>query len=238
MGLKQSLGAFLKKNPAIKKAWYSFLFRYRGNKIINKGHNNKVIINSAFLKGNTFIFGGSNNTIILGDDASILGCTVRMPNNKHYLSIGAKTVCFQVRFHFEDDETTITVGENSSIRKDSELSSVEKGGKVIIGNRCRLANDVEIRNSDSHSIIDTESRKRINFGKDVVFEDHIWMAGYVKVLKGVTIGKSTIVGIGSVVSKSLPNNSLCAGVPAKVLRGNITWCYDRVDENYIHPEID
>ena len=47
--------------------------------------------------------------------------------------------------------------------------------------------------------------------------DEAWLGVGVIVLDGVTIGHGTVVGAGSVVTKDLPDNSICAGVPARVL---------------------
>ena len=48
--------------------------------------------------------------------------------------------------------------------------------------------------------------------------ERCWLGAQVCVLKGVTIGDGTVVGAGSVVTKSLPPGVIAAGVPARVLR--------------------
>jgi acetyltransferase-like isoleucine patch superfamily enzyme len=53
---------------------------------------------------------------------------------------------------------------------------------------------------------------------DIVIEDGAWLGLSVQVLDGVTIGHGTVVGAGAVVTKSLPPDSICVGVPARVLR--------------------
>lgn len=54
--------------------------------------------------------------------------------------------------------------------------------------------------------------------KSIVIEDNVWITMNVIVLPGVTIGKNSIVAAGSVLTKSVPQNSLVAGNPAKVIR--------------------
>ena len=56
------------------------------------------------------------------------------------------------------------------------------------------------------------------FSKPVVIEDNVWLCEFVSVLPGVTIGKGTIVGANSVVSKSLPPNVIAVGSPAKIVK--------------------
>ncbi|MBP2659028.1 MAG: hypothetical protein H6Q69_2060 [Firmicutes bacterium] len=43
-----------------------------------------------------------------------------------------------------------------------------------------FSHDVHIRNGDSHSIIDLQTKKRINFSKDIIIGDHVWIAAYAK----------------------------------------------------------
>lgn len=54
--------------------------------------------------------------------------------------------------------------------------------------------------------------------KPVLIEDNVWLGEFVSVLPGVTIGKGTIVGANSVVSKSLPPYVIAVGIPAKPVK--------------------
>ncbi len=54
--------------------------------------------------------------------------------------------------------------------------------------------------------------------KEVVIEDDAWIGTGVIILPGVTIGESSIIGAGSVVSKNVPAKSIVTGIPAKVIR--------------------
>jgi acetyltransferase-like isoleucine patch superfamily enzyme len=51
----------------------------------------------------------------------------------------------------------------------------------------------------------------------VYIDDNVWLGLNSLILKGVTIGKNTVVGANSVVTKSLPANVIAAGNPARVL---------------------
>jgi len=51
----------------------------------------------------------------------------------------------------------------------------------------------------------------------IVIEDDVWLGAGSKVLKGVRIGKGSIVGAGSVVTEDIPAYSICVGSPAKVI---------------------
>ena len=54
--------------------------------------------------------------------------------------------------------------------------------------------------------------------KPVKIEDNVWLGEFVSILPGVTIGKGTIVGANSVVSKSLPPYVIAVGSPAKPIK--------------------
>jgi acetyltransferase-like isoleucine patch superfamily enzyme len=64
--------------------------------------------------------------------------------------------------------------------------------------------------------------KRINYARDINIGKHVWIGAYVNILKGVTIGDNSIIGIRSIVTKNIPQNCIALGVPAKVIRENVT----------------
>jgi galactoside O-acetyltransferase len=54
--------------------------------------------------------------------------------------------------------------------------------------------------------------------KPVVIEDDVWIGSRVTILGGVTIGRGSIIGASSVVTKSCPPYSIVAGNPAQVVK--------------------
>jgi len=52
----------------------------------------------------------------------------------------------------------------------------------------------------------------------VVIRQNVWIGENVTILPGVTIGKNSIIGANSVVTKSIPENCIVAGNPAKIIR--------------------
>ena len=52
----------------------------------------------------------------------------------------------------------------------------------------------------------------------VIIEDNVFIGARSIILKGVTIGRNSIVGAGSVVTKSIPSNQIWGGNPAKFIR--------------------
>lgn len=70
--------------------------------------------------------------------------------------------------------------------------------------------------SVSHPVAPAE-RHQMTFSP-VELMDNCWLGAGAVVLPGVTIGRNSIVAAGSVVTENIPDNCVCAGIPAKVLR--------------------
>ncbi|HCJ91322.1 MAG: hypothetical protein I3I94_01775 [Acidaminococcaceae bacterium] len=58
----------------------------------------------------------------------------------------------------------------------------------------------------------------MGIAKPVRIGDDVWVGGNVTILPGVTIGSNVVVAAGAVVTHDVPDNSLVAGVPARVIR--------------------
>ena len=57
----------------------------------------------------------------------------------------------------------------------------------------------------------------------IIIGNHVWIGMNVTILKGVRIGDGAIVAAGAVVTKDVPENTLVGGVPARVLKTDISW---------------
>lgn len=109
-----------------------------------------------------------------------------------------------------------TSGSTSIFCKDSILK---------VGSDCMFSTGVTIQTSDQHGIVDIGQRRIVNNGpKKVIIGDHVWLGRFVTLTSGVEIGSGSVIGIGSVVTGKIPANVVAAGVPAKVLKENHTWC--------------
>jgi maltose O-acetyltransferase len=109
----------------------------------------------------------------------------------------------------------LIIGENSGIGINAQISS-----NVKIGRNVMMAPEVLILTSNHN--FDSLNKTMIEQGsgetKQVVIEDDVWIGQRTIILPGVTIAKGTVVGAGSVVTKSFPENSVIAGNPAKVIK--------------------
>lgn len=117
---------------------------------------------------------------------------------------------------------------------ESKFFSANTGSVIVVGKHISLGHDVMmgrnivIYDSDFHSIPGNDGNP-VNFSKDVIIEDHVWLTNNVTVLKGVTIGKDSLISAMSLIRKNIPEKSLVAGIPGKVLKDNACW-----SREYIH----
>ncbi len=87
------------------------------------------------------------------------------------------------------------------------------GQKVVLGDNVRCGANTYITDSDAHS-------EDYRAGKDrpVVIEDNVWLGTNVVVWKGVHIGKNSLIGANSLVTKDIPANVVAGGSPCKVIK--------------------
>ena len=137
----------------------------------------------------------------------------------------------------------ISIGDNCLILSNCRIENFLQDGfmpEIIIGNHCIigyhftilnasevvLGNDVLIAShvlisSENHSMNPESDLPYINqplITKSVAIGDGCWIGEKVCILPGVTIGKKSIIGAGSVVTKSIPDYCLAVGNPAKVIK--------------------
>ncbi|WVQ73607.1 hypothetical protein IAR50_003187 [Cryptococcus sp. DSM 104548] len=90
---------------------------------------------------------------------------------------------------------------------------------IIIGLHSMIGPDVKLYTPDHP--LSPEERCGLNgkeWGKPIVIEDDCWIGGGAIILPGVTVGKGSTVGAGSVVTKSIPPRSVAVGNPARVIK--------------------
>jgi acetyltransferase-like isoleucine patch superfamily enzyme len=112
--------------------------------------------------------------------------------------------------------------KNLVLGDDVDLSSgviITTGGGVQIGKRTWVGYRSQIL-SVNHSIPPVPKRfsESTDIKKKVVIGDDVWIGANCLILPGVSIGEGAVVAGGSVVTKDVPDFSVVAGVPARILR--------------------
>lgn len=132
-----------------------------------------------------------------------------------------------MEIHIEDNNNEIIIGKNTSISGKTHLACIE-GSKIIIGEDCMFSSDITFRTGDSHSIVDLNGN-RINPSMDIIIGNHVWVGNRTIITKGSKVSDNSIIGTGSIVSKIFEEpNIIIAGVPAKKIKGEVSWLRERI----------
>jgi maltose O-acetyltransferase len=109
---------------------------------------------------------------------------------------------------------TLEIGERTFVNYGGSICA---GELVRIGARCLIGTHAIIMDNDFHRI-EPERRLEAPPSRPIVIEDNVWLGARVIVLGGVTIGRDSCIGAGSLVATDIPPRSLAVGVPARVIR--------------------
>jgi len=117
----------------------------------------------------------------------------------------------------------IRIGADVAMNDYVHIGAVES---VIIGDRVLIASKVFISDHDHggygkggiHSDPRVAPRERKLTASPVVIEDDVWLGEFVSVLAGVRIGKGSVIGTMSTVTRDIPPYSVAVGSPARVIK--------------------
>jgi len=166
----------------------------------------------------------------LGRDVRFYGMPIVSLAKSSRISIGDRVVlCSDSRFtalgvnhpvvlRTLRPQAEILIGADTGISGGSICAAL----RVSLGKECLLGANVTIADTDFHAI-KPDGRRYNNNPQDikstpVCIEDNVFIGTGAVVLKGVIVGKNSVIGACSVLTTRLPNNSIAAGCPAKLLR--------------------
>ena len=124
-----------------------------------------------------------------------------------------ENVWVEAPFHC-DYGWNIEVGENFYSNYNLTILDV---GKVTCGKNVQIAPNVSIYTA-GHPVHSDSRNSGYEYGIPVTVGDNVWIGGNTVILPGVTVGSNVVIGAGSVVSKDIPDNTIAAGNPCKVIR--------------------
>ena len=222
--------SILKKIPFIRRLAYRFLFWQRENEIEDHGKQNLVIGEGAQLERCKIRFSGSGNRLFFAPGCSVKDCDIEVIGDNHKLEIGEGAVLTQSLLWFEDHDCTMRIGANTTMQRNGHIAVTEPGRSIDIGPDCMFSFNVDIRNGDSHSILDQQTGKRVNWAKNIKIGKHVWLGAHTQILGGAEIGENAIIGIRSLVNGSIPAGNIAVGIPAKPVKSGFTWDSNRITD--------
>lgn len=163
----------------------------------------------------------AGNEIELGPSTRVRQCQISIKGSGNKLVIKDGANLKGVQIELDGRNCTLVIGENCVIGEGCYLSARENNTSLRIGKGCMFSRNVKVMTSDGHDIL--SENRRINYAKDIQIGDRVWLADGAVVLKGSNIGSGSIVGINSVVTKSVPENSIATGNPARTVKSDIIW---------------
>jgi acetyltransferase-like isoleucine patch superfamily enzyme len=89
---------------------------------------------------------------------------------------------------------------------------------ITIGNNVLVGANVVITDFDWHNVDPLKRKDPCTSLKPVIIEDNVFIGLNSIIWKGVTIGKNSVIGANSVVTKSIPENCIAAGNPARIIK--------------------
>lgn len=196
------------------KLYYFFLNYYLKNKIIGEGHlycdfidelvfEKNVTMN---LEGNLYLNslrrGGKYSASVLRMDASSMIQTL----GNFQFSYGSDIILFS--------EARLILGKDSYINCDCKIRCHKE---ITIGNNCSISHDFTVMDSDAHYLNGEKKTKPVHIGNNV------WIGTRVTILSGVNVGDGAVIAAGALVTVDVPPRALVGGVPAKVIKNNVTW---------------
>lgn len=181
-----------------RRLWWEGIFRIEATgSLVNFHCGNGLRIDAPVRigsRGGTLNIG---NDVWLGWDAS--------------QKLGKGTILLQPRSR----ESVITIGAHTQISNNVSIGAM---GKISIGTHCLIGDMTSIIDCDFHEVDPSKRGAGIGPIEPVSIGDNVWIGGRVLILRGVSIGNNSVIGAGSIVTKSIPPNSLAVGIPAKVIR--------------------
>jgi len=166
----------------------------------------------------------------IADEVRIYGMPIVSMEANSRVRIGARCViCSSSQFtalgvNHPTVIVTLRAGAEIEIGEDTGISggSICAAKSIKIGSSCLIGANVTLADTDFHAL--SPNNRRYNKNPDeiatapILIEDNVFIGTGAIVLKGVTIGRNSIIGAGSVVVSNIPANSIAAGNPARVIK--------------------
>ncbi|RKS89749.1 acetyltransferase-like isoleucine patch superfamily enzyme [Flavobacterium limicola] len=192
-------------------------------KLITKQVLRKIYVSTVKIKSNIYSYYASRNILKMGKKASI-----KFPfyvEGSKSIIIGDNFTCYK-RTRIEAvgkiviDNPKIIIGDNVCINWDCHIGALELikiDSNVLIGSRV-LITDHSHGNNEMADLMLPPSKRVLYSKGPVIIEENVWIGDGAAVLPNVTIGKNSIIGANTVITKDVPPNCIVVGNPARIVK--------------------
>lgn len=143
---------------------------------------------------------------IMGNLRATLGARVKLNGEHVWIAAG------------QGKPKTLEIGDDSGVGYAAEIIV---GDSVKIGHHVMIANHVTLVGYDGHPLDPYARARNEPPGPEgagpIAIKDYAWIGSHSIIMKGVTIGRGAVVGMGSVVKFNVPDLTVVAGNPAKIV---------------------
>lgn len=165
----------------------------------------------------------SRNSLIELSGKLILGANRYGRNGRSSILIMRENTILDVKGNFNFmygadiilfPNSRLILGNHSFINSDCK---VRCHNNISIGDNCSISHDFTIMDSDVHYL------NGENHTAPVIIGNNVWIGTRVTILSGVHVGDNAVIAAGALVNTDVPSGCLVGGVPAHVIKENITW---------------
>ena len=189
--------------------------------IVDEGRNNIVFVASCpNLRGRVTIK-GDNNTVEIArtEHPGSLHISIQSDST---VEIGEGLGFGDILIYLEVPRCHLKLGSGFVVNGSTQITMHEPT-RFTVGSDCLIASGASFQTSDVPGIFDLDTGERVNIGKDITIGDRVWIGAGAVILKGAQIGSGSIIAIRALVSGTIPPCSVAGGIPAKVIKSNVTW---------------
>lgn len=113
-------------------------------------------------------------------------------------------------------DAKVFIGANTQIN--NCVTIYANSGKITIGENVLIGHRVEILDTDFHFTSPLKRHLHCQESKNITIEENVFIGSNSRILKGLTIGKDSVIAAGSIVTKDVPAGTIYGGAPAKFIK--------------------
>jgi acetyltransferase-like isoleucine patch superfamily enzyme len=144
---------------------------------------------------------------------------VMVPRNAGDIKLGSNVALDRQVVLLATGEPTgtprVVIGNNVYINR---FTFIDASEYVEIGNGTMIGPQCYITDHDHGTSLNRSLAEQALITDPVHIGQGVWIGAGATVLKGITLGDQSVVAAGAVVTKSVPERAMVAGVPARVIR--------------------